>query len=223
MSHQSPQTRTSRPGTTAARSSSGGFQGIPTWSGPAIVFAALVTGCLLSLGAGSLGPAYLTCFAVAGVLVALIVEGRGLFLTVASLPLLFGVITPFSSWVINRLASTSSQGFSTTSVITAVFPLAEFFPVLISITLGAAVIALLRLWLLNRRNRVVASRAREARRRDQEAERRNQITATRARAQSAKTRARRSERTGDRVTVEELIRRNQRRPDRSVTDDLYRD
>lgn len=176
---------------------------------------------LLSLAGGAIGAAYLLCFTVAGILVALITEARGLFLTVASLPLLFGVITPVSSWLINQSEAGSAQNFSITAVATSIYPLAQFFPVLISVTLGAAAIAVLRLWLLGRRNQARAKAVRQARRRDAEAERRNRDATVLARTQTTKIRPRRSERTGERVTVEELMSRDPRRPDRSVTDDLY--
>lgn len=206
-----------------SRPSSGGFAGIPTWSGPAIVIASLITGMLLSLASSSLGVAYLVCFVVAGILVALLTEARGLFLTVVSLPLLFGVITPVSAWLIGQLGSSSAQNFSVTAIATSIYPLAQFFPVLISVTLGATAIAVLRLWLLNRKNQARAKAVRAARRRDAEAERRNRDTAVMARSQTTKIRPRRSDRTGERITVEELMSRDQRRPDRSVTDDLYSD
>lgn len=224
VSHVSPQARKPRAGSSAygrddsQRSGAGGFPGIPVWSGPAIVFAALVTGLLLSLASGSVSTAYLVCFVVAGVAVALLTTARGLFLTVASIPLLFGVLTPVASWLVNQAGTGAAQGFSTTAVVTAVYPLTQFFPVLAAVTVGAAVIAVLRLWLLKRRTRARAAAVRETRRRNAEAERRNRDTTTRARRQSTRTRPPRSERTGERVTVEELMKRN---PRRSAPGDRY--
>ena len=91
--------------------------GLPTWSGIAIVIAALITGLLLSINAQSIGTPYLICFGVAAVVVALFTEARGLFLVVASLPLVFGIMTVISAWAVTRsLAAEGSAAFSTTTV-----------------------------------------------------------------------------------------------------------
>lgn len=225
MSHVPAPPRTRRTVSPArgagSRPSTGAGSGLPTWSGIAILLAALATGLLLSLASGSVGWAYLLCFVAAGIAVTLFTELRGLFLIVASLPLLFGILTPLTSWLVNQASSAGTTSFSVTSVLTAVFPLLQYFPVLICVSLGAAIIAGLRLWLNARRIRARELAARRARRRDAEAERINRDAATRARRQSTMTRPRRSERTGERVTVEELMQRNPRANPRSASDDLY--
>ncbi|QGU06892.1 hypothetical protein COCCU_04730 [Corynebacterium occultum] len=220
MSNLPPKTRKTRRRNT--RPAAASFTGLPTWSGVGIIFAALVTGLLVSVAMGGLGVTYLLCFTVAGIAVALFVELRGLFLSVAVLPLLFGILTPVAAWFVAQTMATAATGFSTTAIVTAIYPLAQFFPVLIVITVGAAVIALLRLWLHQRREQEREVVAREVRRREADADRANRATAYRARQTSTRTpRRSRTERGEDRVTVEELLRRNQPRENRSIRDDLY--
>lgn len=179
---------------------------------------------LISVAMGTIGAGYLACFAIAGIAVALFVELRGLFLSVAALPLLFALLTPVASWFVSQTLAGSSPGFSATTVITAIFPLLQFFPLLFIVTLGAAAIAFLRLWLFNRREKDREQAAQKARRRDAEAERVNRATAHRARQTSTRIpRRARSERSGERVTVEELMQRNLQRENRSISDDLYRE
>lgn len=175
--------------------------GLPTWSGIAIVLAALITGLLLSINGQAVGLPYLLCFGVAALVVALFTEVRGLFLTVASIPLLFAVMTVASAWAVNRsLASEGTSAFSTTSIATAVFPLAQFFPVLMGVTSAATAIALLRVWFSRRSGRAAQSAALRDRRRVAEADRRNRDTVSRARRRT------------NQVTVEELLARNRDRP-----------
>jgi len=174
--------------------------GLPTWSGIAIVLAALITGLLLSINGQAVGLPYLLCFGVAALVVALVTEVRGLFLTVASIPLLFGVMTVVSAWAVTRpLASEGTAAFSMTSIATAVFPLAQFFPALMSVTSAAAAIALLRVWLYRRSGRAARSAEMQDRRRTAEANRRNRDTVSRARRRT------------NQVTVEELLARNRER------------
>lgn len=191
MSSSSPRSsRRQQPGTT----------GLPTWSGIAIVLAALITGLLLSINAQAIGWPFLLCFAVAGIVVALATEARGLFLTIAAMPLLFGTMTVLTSWMVGRsLASDGTPAFSTTSIVTAIYPLAQFFPVLGGVTLIAAIIAAVRIWLLRRNGRAREESAIEVRRRTAEADRRNRDTVSRARSRA------------NQVTVEELLARNRDR------------
>ncbi|QGU04164.1 DUF6542 domain-containing protein [Corynebacterium comes] len=174
--------------------------GLPTWSGVAIVIAALITGLLLSVNAQTIGTPYLVCFGVAAIVVALFTEARGLFIVVASLPLLFGIMTVVSSWTVTRsLAAEGSAAFSTTTILTALFPLAQFFPVMFGVSAAAAIIAVLRIWLLRRSGRARDAAAIEHRRRASEADRVNRDTASRARRRT------------NQVTVEELLARNRSR------------
>mgnify|MGYP001039294545 CR=1 FL=1 len=165
-----------------------------------IILAALITGLLLSLNAQAIGWPFLLCFAVAAIVVALVTDVRGLFLTVASIPLLFGIMTVLTAWIVTRSqAAEGTAPFSTTTIVTALFPLAQFFPVLAAVSLGAVAIALLRVWSNGRSRKAAEAAAITHRRRAAEADRRNRDTATRARRRT------------NQVTVEELLARNRSR------------
>lgn len=188
------------------------FSGLPLWSAFAILIAALVTGLLVSLATGGLGLTFLVCFAVASLLMTLLVDPRGIFLTVASLPLLFGLGTVLTAWSVGRVqASDGAPLFSRATVVTALYPLTEHFPWMAVVTLVAVVIGVARLWLLRRRRAELERQAIESRRRTAEADRRNRTLSS-----SARKRA-------DQITVEELLSRNRnagdsipiRRPRRS--------
>lgn len=162
--------------------------------------AALITGLLLSISFQQVGLPYLVIFIIAGLFTALFTEPRGLFLTVVSLPLLFGVMTPVAAWSVARsLAAEGTPAFSMATIATSVYPLIQFFPVLLAVTLGAGIIAALRLWLLKRAQRAQARVVQRARRRSAEVERRNRAAASRARHRT------------NQVTVEELLARNRQR------------
>lgn len=209
MSHGSAPARRTQP----RPAQQSGFSGLPTWSGSAIVLACLITGLLISIYLGKLGLTYQLIFIVGALTVTLLVEARGLFLTVASIPLLFGIATPLASWLVSQQGINSGSGFSTTQILTAIYPLAEFFPTLMMVTLVSALIAVARIMLLRRSgqaNQAVSERTRRAQR---DADRANASTATRARAQTTRVRTRRAqEHSGtdnEQVTVDELIRRSQ--------------
>lgn len=174
MSHVNPARRRS-----AARTE------LPTWSGAAIIAAALLTGILLSLNGGQIGHTYLIIFAVASVIATILVRVSGLYLTVASIPLLFGVETFIGSWFVVHMSGPKNMpAFSKTTLITALYPLLQYFPWLIGVTVVCGAIAYLRIYLRSRR-------------RDRELEERRRRYATKSGAQQ--------------VTVSELIERRKNR------------
>lgn len=152
MSHASP--RNSR----ATRAS---FDGLATGSAIAIVCAALFTGALLSIYVGQISWPFLTLFALGALAAATLVNPRGLFITVAVVPITFVVAAVATGWFINS----GDSGVSRTDVLVIVYPLLQLFPVLLAATLGAALIAFTRLHLLKRYNQALARREREERRR----------------------------------------------------------
>ena len=187
--------------------------GLPTWSGPSVVLASLITGLLLSLLSGNLGLPYQLIFIIGSLGIALLVEARGLFLTVASIPLLFGIITPMTAWFVSQQGIAGGQGLSTTAVLTAIYPLAEMFPTLVMVTVLCAVIGIVRIRLLRRNQQHQQVSGEQARRAQREADVANTTVASRAREQSSRVRSRRIQETsGDsQVTVDELIRRSRER------------
>ena len=73
----------------AAQSS--GLPSITLGKGLGLLAALLLTGALISILMGSIGWAYLAFLVIGSLLVALIVEERGLFLTVASIPIVYAL------------------------------------------------------------------------------------------------------------------------------------
>lgn len=191
------------------------FVGLPTWTGPSVVLASLITGMLISLLLGAIGLPFQLVFIVATLAVTLLVEARGLFLTVASIPLLFGIFTPLTSWFVSQRSpgASASPGVSATEILTAIYPLAQLFPTLFMVTLVAALIAVVRIILLRKNQQTRQVSGEKTRRAQREAEEANQTAARRARAQTTKIRSRRAQPSGtpSQVTVDELIRRSQER------------
>ncbi|WP_291314856.1 DUF6542 domain-containing protein [Corynebacterium sp. UBA2622] len=178
------------------------FVGLPTGSGIAIIAAALFTGALVSVYTEQIGWPYLTFFAASVILVTALMNPKGLFLTVASSPILFFIALIGAGWAIARGNSRpDGAGLSKTSILAIAYPAIEFFPALAAVTVGSIVIALLRLALIRRQNaRLTRNDVRE-RTRAAESNRRTSKQSRRAR-----------ERTNA-VTVEELMqRRNQPAP-----------
>lgn len=178
----------------------GRITGLPTWSAIGIVVAALVTGLLLSLTFGGIGGVFLWCFAVSAIIVTLFVDPRGLFLTVASLPLLFGAGLMAASWAIERAgASEGTPLFSRTTALITVYPLTQYFPWLAVVTVICFCIAAVRLVLLRRRMSRQEQLAQYRRARMVDSDRRNRSLSSSARRRSGQ------------LTVQELLERNQNR------------
>lgn len=212
----------------SSRRQSNRFTGLPVWSALAIFVAALITGLLISYNGQELSWPFLLAFTLAAIVITVLVEARGLFLTVASGPVFFLIYTLLSSWLVTRSQSAEgSDPFSTTAIITSVYPLTQYFPWLFWVTVICVLIAVGRLWLL-RRNARLAERTELKRRRHYaaaEKENRDRYASVRARTQRSERGARGSG--AERITVQELMERN--RSDghtpgsRRVDRDLYED
>lgn len=176
------------------------------WSAFSITVAALLTGLLLSLSSGELGWTFVICFGAAALLTTATVRLSGLFLTVASHPLLFGIFTPITAWLIARSnLSGGADQWSKTMILSALYPLALFFPALAAITVGAIIIAVLRWRSAKSKYQQQLQVFERQRKREAHAERRNRQTATRVRERSR--RPRRAEDTeGERIPFSELIK-----------------
>lgn len=194
---------------------SAAFQGLPTGSAIGILFAALFTGALLSIYSGVIGWPLLTCFIIATLVVTTLVNPKGLFLTVASAPILLFLTVLATGYVISR-SEIAAGGVSSKAALLAVFyPITEVFPVLLTVTVGAVIIAVARYKLVERQNR--------ARTRTETFER-HQVAESNRRAASQSRRAR--ERTSS-VSVQELLNRAKEERERStrnrggLRDNLY--
>ncbi|AWB83743.1 DUF6542 domain-containing protein [Corynebacterium liangguodongii] len=138
------------------------FEGIPTVSSIAIVGAALFTGALLSVHAGQISWPFLALFTIAALSCATLVNPRGLFLTVAFIPLLFVVAALATGW---GIAASTSAALSRADALVIAYPVLQLFPVLAAATLGALIIAAVRYSLLRRHNAAIARAERAERRR----------------------------------------------------------
>ena len=133
----------------------------------AIVAAALTTGLLLSLLFGGLGWPYLLCYIVSVLSVTCTVAPRGLYLTVATSPLLFTIFTLLCGWLVTQgRAGEGASAFSTTALVTGAFPFLEHFIPFFLTTLASIAIMALRLWRL-RSNAELIARNEEQKRRAQ--------------------------------------------------------
>mgnify|MGYP000886047041 FL=1 len=176
------------------------------------MLAALAVGLLISVRQQTIGLPFLIAFAAGSVVVTILVEARGLMLTVGQLPLLFGISLPLTAWMINASVSNVPQKLSATTILTLVYPLAQHFPTLGLVTLGCAIIAALRIWQFRRTMGSQARSAERERRKTQEADRTNRETASRARRLSNRNQQdipphKEPAAASQRVTVEELQRR----------------
>lgn len=159
--------------------------------------AGLLTGLVISFSQQEISLFYLVIFLIATVTVTMLVEVRGLFLTVVAIPLLFAVMTVISAWTVTRsLAAEGTAPFSTTSILTAVYPLTQYFPWLLTVTVICLVIAVLRVSLVRRTAHNQQVRERRRSRRALNRDRRTLNAAAHARGSSPQ------------VTVEELLARS---------------
>ncbi|WP_175935309.1 DUF6542 domain-containing protein [Corynebacterium sp. Marseille-P4321] len=171
------------------------FLGLPTASGIGIIFAALFTGALISLSAGAISWPLLALYAVAVIAVTTLVNPKGLFLTVTSAPLLF-VVALVATGYLMSLDEISRGGFSSkTALLFLGYPVAQFFPLLFSVTVGSLLIAVLRIWLIERRNASI---------RKYESAERSQRQASN---QRTNTQGRRARERAKSVPVQELLER----------------
>ncbi|QYH19988.1 hypothetical protein JKI95_02750 [Corynebacterium aquatimens] len=171
------------------------FAGLPTGSAIGIIFAALFTGALIAIYTGQVGWPLLALFATAVVLTTTLVNPRGIFLTVASSPLLFVAAVVATGYVLGREQIASGGASAKTAQLLVVYPLVEVFPVLLTVTLGAIVIGVLRIWLIKRQNKAVQR---------YEVSERSRAAASNRRTNTQGRRAR--ERSGG-IGVDELVRR----------------
>lgn len=126
------------------KENSGSSPLFPVWAPPLVMLAVIITGLVLSHGSGGIASAFFWLFALATLVCAVLVEARGLFLTIAPVPLYFvggvGLIGWFSA------AAGQAAGNKKTRLITAVYPAVEHFLwVLIPLAL-AIVVGVFRWW-----------------------------------------------------------------------------
>ncbi|WCZ37042.1 DUF6542 domain-containing protein [Corynebacterium heidelbergense] len=151
----------------------------PVWAPVLVMLAVIITGVVLAWNTGQTPTAYFVIFAVAALACTLLVEPRGLFLTVAALPLYFFL----GSVAIGIIVSSGSKRAvgGKTGVVMATYPaivhyLWLLFPLLLCILLAWA-----RWWLYRDNLARRQHRERVARQRTKEANSANEENARRVR------------------------------------------
>lgn len=174
-----------------------GFGALPVWTSIAVIVAALATGLIISTITASVGWPFLICFILGAVAASAMVHVRGLFLTVASIPLLFSIAIFITSWLVSRAtAADGSPLFSTTILVTSAYPLLEVFPQLAITVIICVLIAVFRLYRAKQKATSISSKELVNRRSMAESNRRNSETTSRARQ------------TTERLSVAELVERS---------------
>lgn len=226
MSHASPR---------SSSTSASTLTGFSTGSSIGIIIAALVTGGLISLYNEAVGLPFLVLFALAAIVVATFVNPKGLFVTVASIPLLFTFFLLLTGTLIAYFQLPDGQSsLGKASALLILYPLTQYFPVLLFVALGTLLIALLRYRLLKKQNEDILAREERQRRSVSATNRRTHREASRSRRRSTSgsgTGARAGDDTDTKVTVQELLARraerqkaaseSQRGTSRKLSDDLY--
>lgn len=141
--------------------------------------------------------AFTACFALGVLAAVLVVNPRGLLITVLSIPVIFAVMVLLTGWLTAYRSSDTASLFSRTTLFTGAYPFVERFPALLILVLAGALIAVVRLWLADRNASSTRESEAATRRATAEAERRNRVASTRARQRSGT------------LTVAELKARNQ--------------
>lgn len=174
----------------------------------AVLCAALLTGALLSIYQREIGWIYSLCFAAGAIITVATVKPRGLFLSVVQAPLLCGLITPLTQWLVGTQTGPIAQRgtVSTASLATASYSLVTFFPVLASVTGVCALIGALRYVAASTAASKADKRQSRLRHTMAAAEKDNVDTTRRAREMAGRNRRARGERQRE-VTVSELMRR----------------
>ncbi|MEJ6012691.1 DUF6542 domain-containing protein [Corynebacterium sp. H127] len=180
--------------------------GLPIWTALSICVAACLTGLLLSISAGELAWPFILCFGLAAIATAVFVRLDNVFNIVAVQPLLFGIFTPITAWIVAKgNISGDSDPWSKTMILSAVYPLAMFFPALAGISLACIAVAW---WRINRaklKYKQDVARLERQRKSAARREQRNRQTVTRVREMNR--RPRRSEDSGtQRVPFSQLIK-----------------
>ncbi|MDY5840466.1 MAG: DUF6542 domain-containing protein [Corynebacterium camporealensis] len=179
--------------------------GLPAMSLPQAlltVVASLLTGMMLSLLTGGIGWPFTLCFIIGTLAATLLVQHRGLFLLVASVPIFFVTLIVVTAWLITRSdLSEGASAFSKTALLSSAFPALEHFPTLVMTVIGAIIIALLRLWRQKNTAQTENTDAMAKRRQAAEADKRNRDTSMRARQRAAASSP------AERLSVAELMAR----------------
>ncbi|MFO6505304.1 DUF6542 domain-containing protein [Corynebacterium freneyi] len=168
---------------------------LPIWAPPLLILLAGLIGILGGLPTGNIGLPYLLAFAAAAIVGTALVDPRGLVVTVAQQPLLFTIVTPVVAWFIASWSDPSVGGATgstptKTRLITAAYPIVQYFPWMALIPLICTAIAIWRYLDITRVNAKTDKETRRENARVQKAEEATTVSATRARKRVAESDAR---------------------------------
>ncbi|MFC3850016.1 DUF6542 domain-containing protein [Corynebacterium hansenii] len=177
----------------AARRS--GPRRLPIWAPPLLYVVAAIIGIVAALPTGNIGLPYLLAFAAAAVIGTMLVDPRGLVVTVAQQPLMFTIFTPIVAWLIGSWSDPSVGGAldstpTKTRLITAAYPIVQYFPWMAAIPVVCTAIAIWRYLDITRVNAKTEKENRRGNARLQKAEESTKVSATRARKRVAESDAR---------------------------------
>ncbi|AKK10798.1 DUF6542 domain-containing protein [Corynebacterium uterequi] len=176
------------------------FDGFSLQSSVSIIIAGAVTGVLVSLALKAVGYGFLLPYSLAAVGATLMVRPRGIFITCAVVPAVFGVgIFGAGLVVAERMSAGDPFGISVSELLSAVIPITTNFPWLLALTLLVVTIGIGRVYLLKRRAELDARRSRTARRRATAATSRTQTLSRAARSRN------------EQASVEEILQRARQR------------
>lgn len=151
----------------------------PVWAPLLMMAAVILTGAVLGREEQVVPHTHFILFAIAAIVMTILVEVRGLFLTVFSIPIYFVVGTIFIGWTaIPKEGMAGKKAL----LLSCVYPAITHFLWLLFPLIAAGIIALVRWWLFQEYLSRRAAYQAHLRRRSMAAERHNRQTYTRARA-----------------------------------------
>lgn len=154
----------------------------PVWAPMLVMIGVTITGLIFAIDKGITPLVFFILFAIACVLCTLLVEPRGLFLTVVTQPIYYVIGTVLIGWI--AAGDSVSAGGTKTKVLTTAYPAIEHFPWLAVPFLISVIIAVIRWRRFNaKRSRALQAES-LARRRRREADENNRLSYTSARSRS---------------------------------------
>lgn len=197
----------------------------------ALLVALVVTLVALAVSGvlGSVGLPFALIFGLGSLAVTWLVETRGLYMTVISLPLLYALGTVGGGFI-NSAAGLpeGASPFSKTAILTTAFPLLQHFPVLIVTVVACALLAVLRLWRSDNHAKDLKAEAQKKRRAEAASDRRSRserlsVAELLARETTSSGRVRERDREERRrLQAEERAKRRQATPDADEREDFRR-
>ena len=197
----------------------------------ALLVALVVTLVALAVSGilGSVGLPFALIFGLGSLSVTWLVETRGLYMTVISLPLLYALGTVVGGFI-NSTAGLpeGASPFSKTAILTTAFPLLQHFPVLIVTVVACALLAVLRLWRSDSHAKDLEAEAQEKRRAEVASDRRSRserlsVAELLAREATGSGRVRERDREERRrIQAEERAKRRQASPEADEREDFRR-